>query len=95
MSGGVLRMPVALRPFPNVHYTVEVREVRITRPGRKHRIGKAHILAAMIDAGEPEEDGDTLVYVGKDDRGVELRIIAVPNDKGDGLAVIHCMPTSY
>jgi len=72
-----------------------MQRVRITRSARKHRIGNAHILAAMIDAGEPTADGDTLVYVGRDDRGAELRIVAVPNDRGDGLAVIHCMPTSY
>lgn len=70
-------------------------KVRVTRSARKHRIGNAHILAAMIDAGEPVVDGDSLVYVGVDDRGVELEIVAVPNDKGDGLAVIHAMPTEY
>lgn len=70
-------------------------EVRITRSARKHRIGNAHILAAMVDAGIPAVEGDALVYIGRDDRGVELRVIAVPNDKSDGLAVIHCMPTGY
>jgi hypothetical protein len=79
----------------SVYDTVDVQQVRVIRSARKHRIGNAHILAAMINAGEPTVEGDTLVYVGTDDRGVELRIVAVPNDKGDGLAVIHCMPTGY
>lgn len=70
-------------------------KVRITRSARKHRIGNAHILAAMIDAGAPTVDGNALVYIGKDDRGVELHIIAVPNDRGDGLAVIHAMPNDW
>jgi hypothetical protein len=67
----------------------------VTRSGRRHRIGNAHILAAIVDAGEPAVEGDSLVYVGRDDRGVELEIVAVPNDKGDGLAVIHAMPTEF
>ena len=73
-------------------------EIRVTRDGRKHRIGNAHILAAMIDAGEPEveEGSDALVYIGTDDRGVELYIIAVPdNRRPGGLAVIHCTPNEW
>lgn len=70
--------------------------VRITRSARKHRVGNARILEAMVDAGEPVEDGDALVYVGRDSRGVELEIVAVPDDREPGgLAVIHAMPTSY
>lgn len=69
--------------------------MRITRDGRKHRIGKAHILAAMVDAGVPNLVGDQLHYLGTDDRGVELEIIAVPDDRRTGLAVIHAMPTSF
>lgn len=67
----------------------------MTRSGRRHRIGNAHILAAIIDAGEPVVEGDSLVYIGRDDRGIELEIVAVPNDKGDGLAVIHAMPAEF
>jgi hypothetical protein len=75
-----------------------MREVRITRSGRKHGLGKAHVIEAMIDAGEPEveEDGDALLFVGKDSRGVEIEVVAVPDDRNeDGLAVIHAMPTKY
>ena len=35
-----------------------------------------------------------MVYIGLDDRGVELEVVAVPDDKHDGgIAVIHAMPT--
>lgn len=50
----------------------------------------------MQDAGEPTIDGDALVYVGIDARGVELEIVAVPDDRNpEGLAVIHAMPTDF
>lgn len=67
----------------------------MTQPVRNHARGNAHILAAIAKAAEPSQDGDTLVSIGNDDRGIELTIIAVPNDKGNGLAVIHAMPTHY
>lgn len=38
--------------------------------------------------------GDQLLYVGPDDRGIELEVIAVPDDSGRAeLTVIHAMPT--
>ncbi|MDF9716051.1 hypothetical protein [Nocardioides sp. ChNu-99] len=71
-------------------------QVRITRSARKHRIGNAHIIEAMTDAGEPTTDGDALVYVGTDSRGVEIEVVAVPDDRRPGgLAIIHAMPTQY
>lgn len=73
-----------------------MQQVRITRPARKHGIGNARILAAMENADAAEMDGDAIVFVGTDDRGVELEIVAVPDDRyPGGLAVIHAMPTSY
>lgn len=74
--------------------------MRVVRSGRRHKIGNAHILAAMINAGEPvvvdTELGPQLHYVAADDRGVELHVIAVADDRRPGgLAVIHAMPTSY
>ena len=39
-----------------------------------------------------------LQFIGVDDRGVELEVIAVPDDHNpgpDNLAVIHAMPTRY
>lgn len=51
----------------------------------------------MAAAGVPEllEDGK-LLYVGIDSRGIELEVVAIPDDKHPGgLAVIHAMPTHY
>ena len=49
-----------------------------------------------MDAGEPTVIGDQLHYVGSDSRGVEIEVIAVPDDRTPGgLAVIHAMPTSF
>ena len=75
-----------------------MQQIRVTASARKHGFGKARILAAMADAGTPEVEpgGDALVYIGRDDRGVELHIIAVPDDRHlGGLAVIHCMPNEW
>lgn len=68
----------------------------MSRSGRKHKIGNAHILAAMRNAGIPVlvPGTDQLLYVGKDDRGVELEVIAVPDERDPGgVTVIHAMPT--
>ena len=69
----------------------------MARSGRKHGIGNARILAAMQKAGDRQPtDTDALVYIGEDDRGVELYIIAVPDDmKPGGLTVIHCTPNAW
>jgi hypothetical protein len=41
-------------------------------------------------------DGSQLHFVGVDDRGLELHVIAVADDRrAGGLAVIHAMPTSF
>ena len=70
-------------------------QIRITRPARKHKIGNQHILEAMRNAGDPVIEGDAMVYIGLDDRGVELEVVAVSDDKHDGgIAVIHAMPTA-
>ena len=43
----------------------------------------------------PVPGTDQLLYIGKDDRGVELEVIAVPDDLNPGgVTVIHAMPTS-
>ena len=66
--------------------------VRVTRSARKHKIGNAHILAAMRAAGEPigVPGTDQLVYVGEDDRGIE------PDNRDPaGLAVVHAMPATF
>lgn len=70
--------------------------IRIARSARKHKIGNAHILAAMINAGEPVMDGDQRHYIGADDRGLVLHVVAIPDDRHDGgLAVIHAAPDEW
>ena len=51
----------------------------MARSGIKHKIGNAHILAAMANAGEPVLVGDQLLYLGLDDR-VEEAIVIKPKD---------------
>jgi len=70
--------------------------IRITRSARKHRIGNAHILAALASASEPIIDGDARTYIATDDRGLELAIVIVPDDRNEGSwAIIHAQPTHY
>lgn len=79
-----------------------MQEVRFAQSARKHKIAKAHALAALENAGDPvlvlvpapsDDLDDRLVFVGKDDRGIELEIIAV--QLPDFLLVIHVMPTEF
>lgn len=52
----------------------------------------------MRNAGEPVRipGTDQLLYLAFDDRGVEVEVIAVPDDRDPAnLTVIHAMPTSY
>ena len=77
-----------------------MQEVRFAQSARKHKIGKAHALAALENAGEPvvvpapsDNLDDRLLFIGKDDRGIELEIIAV--QLPTFLYVIHVMPTEF
>lgn len=77
-----------------------MQEVRFAQSARRHRIGKAHALAALENAGDPvvvsapsDDLNDRLVFVGVDDRGIELEIIAV--QLPSFLYVIHVMPTQF
>ena len=74
---------------------LDVTGIRVVRSGRRHKIGVAHIVAVM-NAAEPIQVGDQLLFVGVDDRGIELEIIAVPDNKNpETLAVIHAMATEF
>lgn len=72
------------------------RVVRWFRSARRHRIGKAHALSVM-NGVEPVSVPATgtsdarLAWIGTDDRGVELEIVAL--DLPDAIVVIHVMPT--
>jgi len=72
------------------------RVVRWYRSARRHRVGKAHAMH-VINSVEPEHvpasstSDARLVWIGADDRGVELEIVAL--DLEDAAVVIHVMPT--
>lgn len=91
-------MPMDARILHCNNGECEQMDTRFTRSARKHRIGKAHALH-VINTTTPEviPADDTYderrVYLGPDDRGVELEIVAVVQP--DYLLVIHVMPTHY
>lgn len=77
-------------------------EIRFTRTARRHRIGRAHALAAIENAGEAttttriDADGnesEEVYFIGTDDRGTELEIIGII--RPDCLLIIHVMPLHY
>lgn len=75
--------------------------LKLTQAARKHRLGSARIAHVMSTtpptvstrpSGEPEYS-----WVGPDDRGLELEIIAVmvTTERGEPvMLVIHAMPTA-
>lgn len=73
-------------------------KIRFTQSARKHKIGKAHVLY-VLDNYLPQRmvwDGFSegrFLWEGKDDRGLELEIIAVVT--GNCLLVIHVMPRAF
>ena len=73
-------------------------EVKFTRSARKHRIGKVHAMHVMTSV-EPvilpadEDHDERLVWVGEDERGVELEVVAI--QLPDLVLVIHVMPTHF
>ena len=74
-------------------------EIRFTQSARKHRIGRAsarHVLAtAEATAVTTTSGADAWLYVGPDERGRELEIIALEVHLAGGrryLLVIHVMP---
>lgn len=70
--------------------------IRFARTARRHRIGRAHALHVMNAVeptiGESSRGEELRVWVGPDERGVELEIAAVV--RPDCLLVLHVMPTA-
>jgi len=65
------------------------------RSTRNHKIGRAHALASVANAGTPIIIGDQLHWIASDDRGVELHIIGKPAAEDPDLIILyHVMPTS-
>ena len=77
-------------------------QLRFTQAARKHRIGRAsvrHVLATVSPVETVTAQGNPAwAYIGNDERGRELEVIAVEIEQGEGqdpfLLVIHAMPTS-
>jgi hypothetical protein len=68
----------------------------VARQARRHKIGKAHLLAALAAAGDPVLGQDGLLHwIARDDRGLELHIAGRPSreDPDDLTVIVHCMPT--
>lgn len=75
-----------------------MKPIRFTRGSRKHRIGRksAYYVIAMTLATistDPETGAATLSWIGDDERGRSLEVVAV--EKPDCFLVIHVMPTHY
>ena len=76
-------------------------EIRFTQSARRRRIGRAsarHVLATTDPTLVTTNSGsDAWLYVGPDERGRELEIIALEVQPADAagpyLLVIHVMPT--
>lgn len=71
-------------------------EIRFTRSARKHRIGKLRALE-VISNHEPreikDERGNRLLWIGQDQRGLELEIVGIELD--EAILIIHVMPFRY
>ena len=72
-------------------------QIKFTQSARKHRIGKVHALyvidqySPLINIGVGEDGEDQKIWVGEDDRGLELEVTAIV--LADYLLVTHVMPT--
>ncbi|MBB6472733.1 hypothetical protein [Sphaerisporangium rubeum] len=76
-----------------------MRKLRFYRSARKHRIGRAHALhvvrsgpPVIVPAGDPGLE-DRWVWIGEDDRGIELEVIGILTEKS--LVILHVMPTAF
>ena len=67
-------------------------KVEFARSARRHRIGYAHAFHVIVNSeAQWLAEQQQFTWIGLDDRGVELEIVAVI--KPDCLLVIHVMPT--
>jgi hypothetical protein len=75
-----------------------MKQVRFTTASRKHRVGRdhvRHVMETVAPAAVITSGGNSgWLYIGMDDRGVELEVIVVELE-GDVLLVIHAMPRAY
>jgi hypothetical protein len=75
---------------------------RFARSARRHKIGKAHAMAAILSGVAPTVEDKPhegvvrtyLTWVANDDRGVELVIVGrLADEDPDLVIVIHVFPT--
>ena len=77
---------------------MQEKEVRFAKSARKHRIGRAHVLF-VLENYEPVTflsiygEDQKLLWIGQDDRGLELEIVAVK--LVEHILVIHVMPRNF
>ncbi len=75
-----------------------MKQIRFTTASRKHRLGRAHVRYVMSTSTPvpiTTNRGDRgWLYVGPDERGVMLEVIAVEKED-DVLVVIHAMPHGF
>lgn len=89
-------MPVHSRTLFLCYVIAVARAIRWYRTARRHRVGKAHAMH-VIRSTEPARVPATgsadarLVWIGEDDRGIELEVVAL--DLDEAIIVIHVMPT--
>ena len=68
---------------------------KVSRSARRHKIGRAHLFAALANAGDPDRDGELLRWIAPDDRGIELEIFGrLAKENHDLVIIIHVMPTN-
>jgi hypothetical protein len=77
-----------------------MKEVRVARSARKHRVSIESILTALENAGEPiktaqgQHPGETsYTFIGTDSHREEVEIVAI--DQPNMLLVIHAIPTKW
>lgn len=78
-------------------------EIRFAQAARRHRIGRASVRFVMAHTAPAAittaQGGPAWLWIGVDERGRELEVVAVQaqSDRGPEpvLLVIHVMPTHY
>lgn len=74
------------------------KEVHFAQSARRHRIGKTHVLFVLescqpMTVSTSEGKDQKLLWIGHDDRGLELEVIAL--ELPESILVIHVMPRSF
>ena len=59
-------------------------KVRVAPGARKHGLTTTRIRAALRNAEMVSVEGDKAGYIGVDDRGEELELVIVPDDREPG-----------